>query len=246
MPYMTRNPRATFAFPKHSVGVTAAAVAVLLVALAVPVWTGHGTDNRAPDLGSCQNLRAGSGEKVALRVFAEGVQIYRWNGTSWVFDAPEALLFADAGGHGVVGTHYRGPTWETNSGGKVVAAVLDRCTPDPSAIPWLRARAGLIRGTGHLPQRQLHSAREHRRRHRSHRSRRCGRGEARAIHRRLFLLPRAALTGCGKPQPEVRHFRRNGWSDTLSTECPVPSRPAPSAWCLHFWRKRCAGFPLPH
>ncbi len=148
MPYMTRNPRATFAFPKHSVGVTAAAVAVLLVALAVPVWTGHGADNRAPDLGSCQNLRAGSGEKVALRVFAEGVQIYRWNGTSWVFDAPEALLFADAGGHGVVGTHYRGPTWETNSGGKVVAAVLDRCTPDPSAIPWFALEPVSYEGPG--------------------------------------------------------------------------------------------------
>ena len=31
-------------------------------------------------------------------MYAEGVQIYRWNGTSSIFVAPEAELFADAGG----------------------------------------------------------------------------------------------------------------------------------------------------
>ena len=37
----------------------------------------------------------------------------------------------------MVGTHYVGPTWESNSGSYVVGSVMERATPDPSAIPWL-------------------------------------------------------------------------------------------------------------
>ncbi len=81
-------------------------------------------------------------------MYAEGVQIYRWNGTSWIFVAPEALLFADADGNGVVGIHYGGPTWESNSGSKVVGMVLERCTPDPDAIPWLLLKAVSNEGPG--------------------------------------------------------------------------------------------------
>ena len=92
---------------------------------------------RAPDLGSCQNLAAPRGTKLAAHVYAAGVQIYTWNGASWSFDGPSASLTADAGGSGVVGTHYAGPTWESNSGGTVVGTVIDRCTPDPNAVPWL-------------------------------------------------------------------------------------------------------------
>ena len=92
---------------------------------------------RTPDLGSCQNLAAPEGTKLAAHVYAAGVQIYHWNGASWSFSGPSAPLTADAGGNGVVGTHYAGPTWESNGGGTVVGTVLDRCTPDPNAIPWL-------------------------------------------------------------------------------------------------------------
>ena len=94
-------------------------------------------DNRAPDLPSplCNRLQV-QGGRVAFHVYALGVQIYRWNGASWVFVAPAARLFADAEYHGQVGTHYAGPTWESNSGGKVVASRLEGCTPDPTAIPW--------------------------------------------------------------------------------------------------------------
>ena len=92
---------------------------------------------RTPDLGSCQNLAAPAGTKLAAHVYAAGVQIYHWNGASWIFDGPSAQLTADAGGKGVVGTHYAGPTWESNGGGTVVGAVIDRCTPDPTAVPWL-------------------------------------------------------------------------------------------------------------
>src|SRR5262249_44094426 len=88
-----------------------------------------GNDHRAPDLGALQNLQVPAGNKVAFHAYAEGVQIYRWDGASWTFVAPEAVLFAHAGG-GVVGTHYAGPTWESASGGTVVGAVVARGTAD--------------------------------------------------------------------------------------------------------------------
>jgi len=96
-----------------------------------------GNDNRAPDLGACQNLQAPAGSKVAYHVYATGVQIYHWTGTSWAFDGPSAVLSADAGGKSKVGIHYAGPTWESVSGGTVVGTVQQRCTPNPNAIAWL-------------------------------------------------------------------------------------------------------------
>ena len=111
--------------------------ALLLLGLASPGRAGAAPDNRAPDLGDCQTLQVEAGNKVAFHVYAEGVQIYRWNGTSWIFEGPEAVLFADVGGNGQIGIHYAGPTWESVSGSKVRGAVIERCTPDPDAIPWL-------------------------------------------------------------------------------------------------------------
>src|SRR5687768_46139 len=93
-------------FPIH------VALAVLGLLLLLPV--AGAAQGRAPDLGECQNLRVPEESKVSLRVFAAGVQIYRWNGTSWSFVAPEAELFANAGLNGLVGIHYAGPTWESN------------------------------------------------------------------------------------------------------------------------------------
>jgi hypothetical protein len=98
----------------------------------------RGLDGRAlPDLGECQNLGVMAGNELAFHAYAGGVQIYRWNGASWTFVAPEAVLYADAGENSIVGIHYAGPTWESVSGSKVVGRVSDRCTPDSSAIPWL-------------------------------------------------------------------------------------------------------------
>jgi hypothetical protein len=57
-------------------------------------------------------------------------------------------LYANVNANGVVGTHYAGPTWESNSGSYVVGAVEIRCTPDPDAIPWLRLRAVESDGPG--------------------------------------------------------------------------------------------------
>jgi Protein of unknown function (DUF3455) len=125
-----------------------AALALFLLALVAPVGAGRGEDNRAPDLGDCQNLQVPAGNKVAFHVYAEGVQIYRWTGTTWAFVAPEALLFAGDEEDDPVGIHYAGPTWESVSGSYVVGAVLQRCTPDPDAIPWLLLKAVDSEGPG--------------------------------------------------------------------------------------------------
>jgi hypothetical protein len=107
-------------------------------------------DNRAPDLPSplCDRVQVQQGNKVAFHVYALGVQIYRWNGTSWVFVAPSARLFADAEYHGEVGIHYAGPTWESHSGGKVIASRLESCAPDPTAIAWLLLQRVSTEGPG--------------------------------------------------------------------------------------------------
>jgi Protein of unknown function (DUF3455) len=106
-------------------------------------------DNRAPDLPSplCDRLQV-QGGRVAFHVYALGVQIYRWNGASWVFVAPAARLFADPEYHGEVGIHYAGPTWESNSGGKVIASRLEGCAPDPTAIAWLLLQMVSSEGPG--------------------------------------------------------------------------------------------------
>jgi len=67
---------------------------------------------------------------------------------SWAFVAPEAVLFADPEDDDPVAIHYAGPTWESDSGSKVVGAVLERCTPDPDAIPWLKLEAVSSEGPG--------------------------------------------------------------------------------------------------
>ena len=93
--------------------------------------------NRIPSFEGCDSVRVAAGSQLAFRVYGVGAQIYRWTGSAWIFVAPSADLFADAGDHGKVGTHFGGPTWKTNSGSTVVGATIGRCTPDASAIPWL-------------------------------------------------------------------------------------------------------------
>jgi hypothetical protein len=92
-------------------------------------------------------LNVEAGHKVAFATYAEGVQIYRWSGTAWDFVGPEAVLYADDGGNGVVGIHYAGPTWESPSGSKVVGTVKERATVDADAIPWLKL-SGVSSGSG--------------------------------------------------------------------------------------------------
>src|SRR4051812_13685188 len=107
-------------------------------------------DKNGPDLPSplCDRLRVGEGNKLHSQVYADGVQVYRWDGLSWVFVEPIATLFANANYNGKVGKHYVGPTWESNSGGKVVAARMYGCQPDATAIPWLLLEAVSTSGPG--------------------------------------------------------------------------------------------------
>jgi hypothetical protein len=42
----------------------------------------------------CNSLQIPKGNKMAFYVYALGVQVYRWNGTNWVFVEPLATLFA--------------------------------------------------------------------------------------------------------------------------------------------------------
>ena len=107
-------------------------------------------DNRAPELpgADCESVQVPAGHKVAFRVYAVGVQVYRWNGAAWDFVGPVANLFADHNYRGQVGTHYGGPTWESNSGSKVIARRVAGCTPDANAIPWLRLQTVTAEGPG--------------------------------------------------------------------------------------------------
>jgi hypothetical protein len=108
-------------------------------------------DHRAPELPSplCDSVQVPAGNKVAFHVYALGVQVYRWNGSSWDFVGPEANLYADANYRGKVGTHYSGPTWESNSGSIVVARSVANCSPEPTtAIAWLRLQMDSTDGPG--------------------------------------------------------------------------------------------------
>jgi hypothetical protein len=124
--------------PKPRAGNSAATDLTLVDAAAA-------SDGRFPDLGSCTQLQVPEGSQVSFRVFGVGVQVYRWDGVKWNFSNPEANLYADAGAHGLVGTHFSEPgakpNWLTLSGSRVIGTVLDRCTPDASAIAWLKLSA---------------------------------------------------------------------------------------------------------
>lgn len=117
----------------------------LFVLLAVATFAAQtaraNNSDRGPELPLplCQSIQVGADNELAFHTFALGVQVYRWNGTSWAFVEPVANLYADRGFHGQVGTHYAGPTWESKGGAKVVGRRVDGtgCTPDAKSIPWL-------------------------------------------------------------------------------------------------------------
>ena len=127
-----------------------ATLALLLLAVAAPVGASAREDNRAPDVGEYTELLVPEGNRVSFHAYAEGVQIYRWTGTAWAFVAPEAWLYAGDGEEDdePMGVHYAGPTWESASGSKVVAAKVAEATPDPTAIPWLRLKKVSSGGPG--------------------------------------------------------------------------------------------------
>jgi len=93
----------------------------------------------------CGVIAPEAGHKVDFHVYAKGVQVYQWNATTnfWDFVEPRAALFAEESFHGEIGTHFRGPNWQSKGGSRVKAAAVPGklCTPDPSAIAWLLLQA---------------------------------------------------------------------------------------------------------
>ena len=125
-------------------------IAILLAVTLSPL-PAAGANNGAPTPAlppTCERLEVPEGNKLSFHVYARGVQVYKWNGAGWAFVGPIATLYADAGYHSQIGIHYGGPTWESNSGSIVKAAAVERCTPDPSAIQWLRLATTANSGPG--------------------------------------------------------------------------------------------------
>ena len=126
-------------------------LALLAFAILAPAALAQ-EESRTPDLPTplCDSIRIDAGNEVAFHAYALGVQVYRWSGSAWVFVEPVANLYADKGYRGQVGTHYAGPTWESNSGSKVVGrrVVGTGCTPDSGAIPWLKLETVSTDGPG--------------------------------------------------------------------------------------------------
>jgi len=123
---------------------TAVAATVLLLGSAGATMAG-GTDNRAPEVPS--DIAVESGNKVHFHGYAIGVQIYTWNGSSWGPAVPRATLYDNDGN--VVATHFKGPSWQSNSGSLVVGTVIQpTATVDTNSIPWVRLSAASAEGPG--------------------------------------------------------------------------------------------------
>jgi hypothetical protein len=125
-------------------------LAVAALAFASTPAAKAGDENREPNVPSpvCDRIQAPAGTNLAFHAYAVGVQIYRWNGTAWTFVEPVANLYASRNFQGQVGIHYAGPTWESNSGSKVVARRLEGCSPDPTAIDYLLLEKVTTEGPG--------------------------------------------------------------------------------------------------
>jgi hypothetical protein len=121
----------------------------LIVLLAGCASFGGGMDPVIPE-----TIKAPVTQVLSLETRATGVQFYECRGAKgdlsrfeWVFKAPEAELFDNAGKK--IGKHYAGPTWEADDGSKVVGEVKSRDNgPDSSAIPWLLLGAKSNSGNG--------------------------------------------------------------------------------------------------
>ena len=114
----------------------------------------HADDNRAPSVPF--EIQIEDGNKVHFHGYAEGVQIYTWNGVDWGSAVPRATLFDDDGN--VVIAHFgtpNGPAWRSNSGSEVVGKLPPKkVIVDRDSIPWLllQANADLTHGPGVLAE----------------------------------------------------------------------------------------------
>ena len=117
-----------------------------------PFEDGKGEEQALLGAGACPagvpaTLAPPATESLKSKVSAVGVQIYICNAKAdnsyaWTLLAPQANLFNDDGR--LVGTHFIGPTWQSNDGSSVVGTKVEGATVDASAVPWL-----LIKGVSH-------------------------------------------------------------------------------------------------
>lgn len=119
---------------------------VALLLCATTALTAHaGTDNRAPEVPP--QIVVEGDNKVHFHGFGIGFQIYTWDGSTWGPAVPEATLFDEEGN--VVAIHFAGPTWQSNSGSKVLGKLPPAgVVVNTNAIPWLRLEALNPQGPG--------------------------------------------------------------------------------------------------
>ena len=109
-------------------GIVAAMAALSLVAQVA--LAGPPSPTGVPD-----QIQPGDGNKVFLIGHGVGVQIYTCNGSVWSSAVPRADLFDDNGK--LIIKHFAGPSWQAKDGSKAVGTVVDKVTPDETAIPWV-------------------------------------------------------------------------------------------------------------
>ena len=119
------------------------AMALLLGATFVP--SALADDNRAPDVPHEITVDL-STNKVHFHGLGIGSQVYTWNGTNWGTAVPDATLY-DSDGN-VVASHFAGPSWQSNSGSKVVGTLDAKVTVNTNAIAWLRLVPVSTQGPG--------------------------------------------------------------------------------------------------
>lgn len=96
-------------------------------------------------------LQAPAGERLVLRVHAQGTQSYECTAAGdhgeWKFKGPNAVLNGDR--DALIGIHYGGPTWEAVDGSKVVGALVASVpAADGHSIPQLLLKAKATSGDG--------------------------------------------------------------------------------------------------
>ena len=129
--------------------ITAIAKVSIVLLLACCSIATAGTIPVVPDA-----LKVPASQALSLETQATGVQIYQCKASKddpkrfeWVFKAPEAELFDNAGKK--IGRHFAGPTWESNDGSKVVGEVRAQYkSPDPNSVTWLLLSAKSTSGNG--------------------------------------------------------------------------------------------------
>jgi hypothetical protein len=120
------------------VGIVAAMAALSLVVQVA--LAGPPSPTGVPD-----QIQPGDGNKVFLIGHGVGVQIYTCNGSVWSSAVPRANLYDDNGK--LIISHFAGPSWQAADGSKAVGTVVDKVTPDLTAIPWVLLSAKTTPGS---------------------------------------------------------------------------------------------------